>query len=68
VLADGGAAGHEPTTVDLAHSLWEYDVATTEGRRRFVEAFRPHHVVVGIQSRMPLSIADRVRLIAELGA
>jgi hypothetical protein len=68
VLDGGGSATHQTSTVDLAHSLWQYDVATAEGRRRFTEGLRPHHVVVGIQSRMPLTFEQRLALLAELDA
>jgi hypothetical protein len=59
VLADHR---HFATEEDLAHGSSAYDVESQAGITHFCEGLQRHHVMVGIQSRGPLSLERQRKL------
>jgi hypothetical protein len=60
VLDDGR---HFATAQQLAHESWSYDVGSDAGMKQFSEGLREHHVLVGIQSRGPITLERRRELV-----
>ena len=57
-----------PTTDELCHCSWHYDIATTDGVNHFVESLATHQVAVLVQSNLALASTKRDDIFRRFGA